>query len=121
MMGWPEVFGEQITIFSTFGLQVDNGVTLFDTVYYPVEHHIYCLVMLLLDSINRNSDSILVVCLYVSVRVGMTKIIQGDANGDCLFCMEEECSKFCFQCRCKNMLDDGGVYMDITIGRWNGR
>ena len=66
-----------------------------------------------------NADSTLLVCLYGSERMGMTKLVQCGMNGDFLFCIDEECLKLCFCCRYKNMYVDGGVYMVHTIDRWS--
>ena len=117
---WPGVLGELVADVFTSGLLVNKAVTLFITVFYPVEPRVYCLVTLLLDSVIRNSGSILVVCLYGSVRLGTTKLIQGGTNGDCLRYIEEECPNVCFCYRYKNILDDGGVDMDGTLDRWSG-
>ena len=115
------MFGEVVTEVFTFGLPVDKEVTLFYTVSNPVESHVYCLGIFLIGGVIRNSGSTVVVCLHRHGRLGMTKLIQDGVNGDCLFCIEEECTEFCFYCRCKNILDDGGVDMDDTIDMWSRR
>ena len=117
MIGWLEVFGKIITKVCTVRLPVNKEVTLFGMVSYPVEPRVYCLGALLLDDIICNPGSIYVICLYWSERLGMTKLMQGGTNGDCLFFIEEECLNICFLCRYKNIIDGGGLDMDGTIDR----
>ena len=111
------MFGEVVADVFTSSLPVDKEVTLSDTVPYPVEPRVYYLGTFLIDSVIHNSGSTLVVCLYMNGRLVMTKLIGGGANGDCLFCIEEEYLKLCFHRRCKNIIDDGEVDMDGTIDR----
>ena len=94
MMRGPEVFGKVVAEVFIAVLPVNKEVTLFYTVSYPVEPHVYCIGTILLDGVIRNSSSTLVVCVYGSGRLGTTKLVQDGMNGDFLFCIEEECPKF---------------------------
>ena len=75
MMGGPEVLGEVVADIFTSSLPVDKEETLFDTVYIPVEYHVYRLGMILLDGVIRNFGRSLVVYLYGHGRLVMTKLI----------------------------------------------
>ena len=88
VMGMPEVLGELVAEVFTSGLPVDKDVTLFYTIYYPLEPHVYHLGTFLLNGIVCNSSSTLVICLYGCGRIVMDKLIQGGANEYCLFCIE---------------------------------
>ena len=75
-MGGPEVLGEIIIKVFIAGLPMNKEVTLFHMVSYSVEHHIYCIGIILLDIVICNAGSTLIVYLYGSGRLRMTKLIQ---------------------------------------------
>ena len=93
-MGVHEVLGELVAKVFTSGLPVDKELTLFYTVSYPVESRVRRLRTFLLYGIIRNSGNTRVVCLHGCGRLGMTRLILGDMNGNCLFSIEEECPEF---------------------------
>ena len=91
-------------------------LTLGDTILDPVKAHVNGLGTTLTDVVVGDANGSAVVSLHRSGRLGVTKLLETNANGLGILAVVEGSGKFSFRSTGKHFLGDLAQNMDGTVG-----
>ena len=115
MVCWRVMFGEVVGEIVGAAAPVDDELALADAVADPVETHVDGLGAALFDGVVYDPGGAVVVYLKGSGGLRMAHVVEGSAEHDALFGIEEGGAEFSFRRRGENNPHDGAESVDGAV------